>query len=33
MMLVENLPIRLGQLVSVVEEDGKKLPFRIASIR
>jgi hypothetical protein len=33
MLLLEDLPIRLGQLVSVVEVDGERLPFRIASIR
>ena len=33
MLLLEQLPIRLGQLVSIIEVDGETLPFRIASIR
>ena len=32
-LLVGDLPIRLGQLVSVVETNGETLPFRVASIR
>jgi hypothetical protein len=33
MLLLEKHPIRLGQLVAVLETAGEKLPFRVASIR
>ena len=33
MLLIDDLPVRLGQLVSVIEVGGAKLPFRVASIR
>ena len=32
MLLLDNVPIRLGQLISVVEPSGETLPFRVASI-
>ena len=33
MLLLGDLPIRLGQLVSVSDPEGDTLPFRVASIR
>lgn len=30
---LDSKPVRLGQLVSIVEPDGSVLPFKIASIR
>ena len=33
LLRLDELPVRLGQQVSVVEADGSVLPFRVASIR
>jgi len=33
LLRLDGLPVRLGQRVSIVEADGKVLPFTIASVR